>query len=73
LTTRPARIHLCTEVRNDAGLAGSPSAALAVLSASPLVAESVALLDGGDQAYPRMPAAIGVARRRIDLEAHAFS
>jgi len=35
--------------------------------------ESVALLDGGGQAYPRMLAAIEGAARRIDLEVYAFT
>jgi cardiolipin synthase len=35
--------------------------------------ESVELLEGGDQAYPRMLEAIGSARRRIHLEVYAFA
>lgn len=35
--------------------------------------ESVALLDGGLAAYPRMLAAIGAARDRIHLEVYAFT
>ena len=37
------------------------------------VAESVALLDGGKQAYPRMLLAIEQARRTVHLEAYAFA
>jgi len=37
------------------------------------VPESVALLDGGGQAYPRMLAAIADARRSIHLEVYAFA
>ena len=36
-------------------------------------AESVDLLDGGGQAYPRMLAAIARARRSIHLEVYAFA
>jgi cardiolipin synthase len=35
--------------------------------------ESVALLDGGDQAYPRMLGAIARARKTVQLEVYAFS
>ena len=37
------------------------------------VPESVALLDGGGQAYPRMLAAIARARRSVHLEVYAFA
>jgi cardiolipin synthase len=33
---------------------------------------SIALLDGGDSAYPRMLQALGQARRRVHLEIYAF-
>ena len=35
--------------------------------------ESVELLDGGEQAYPRMLQAIARARRSVHLEAYAFA
>jgi cardiolipin synthase len=35
--------------------------------------ESVALLDGGDQAYPRMLRAIDLAKRTVRLEVYAFA
>ncbi len=35
--------------------------------------ESIELLDGGAQAYPRMLAAIAQARRSVDLEVYAFA
>lgn len=35
--------------------------------------ERISLLDGGDQAYPRMLDAIGLARSSIHLEVYAFS
>src|SRR5260370_42079048 len=37
------------------------------------VAESVELLDGGEQAYPRMLAAIEAATRSVHLEVYAFA
>jgi cardiolipin synthase len=36
-------------------------------------AESVSLLDGGEQAYPRMLRAIAGARRTVHLEVYAFA
>jgi cardiolipin synthase len=35
--------------------------------------ESVELLDGGDEAYPRMLSAIAHARRSVDLEVYSFA
>ncbi len=40
---------------------------------APSAPESVDLLEGGDQAYPRMLEAIGSARRRVHLEVYAFA
>ena len=37
------------------------------------VAESVELLDGGGQAYPRMLLAIAHARRSVHLEVYGFA
>lgn len=54
-------------------LAESPSVVLKVEGGSPPVSESVALLDGGAQAYPRMLLAIAQARRSVELEVYAFS
>ncbi len=48
---------------------GGPAAAVAAAS----VVETVRLLDGGDQAYPRMLAAIGRAGRSVRLEVYAFA
>lgn len=47
--------------------------ALKVETRASLNRESVALLDGGQQAYPRMLSAILQARSSIDLEVYAFS
>ncbi|MCX4239228.1 phospholipase D-like domain-containing protein [Paraliomyxa miuraensis] len=49
------------------------SVALAVEVPSASTKESVELLDGGDQAYPRMLSAIAHARRSVDLEVYAFA
>jgi cardiolipin synthase A/B len=46
---------------------------LAIQDTVPVVPESVDLLDGGGQAYPRMLLAIGIARRSIYLEVYAFA
>jgi cardiolipin synthase A/B len=40
---------------------------------APTPPESVVLLDGGEQAYPRMLAAIALAQRSIHLEIYAFA
>ncbi len=46
---------------------------IADVGGSPAPDESVELLDGGAQAYPRMLLAIGGARRAIHLEVYAFA
>ncbi|MBI2571974.1 MAG: cardiolipin synthase B [Candidatus Schekmanbacteria bacterium] len=50
-----------------------PSVALTVDGGLVAAAESVELLDGGAQAYPRMLLAIARARRTVHLEVYAFA
>jgi cardiolipin synthase len=54
---------------------GMPTASVVLEVEVPSVSakESVELLDGGDQAYPRMLSAIAHARRSVDLEVYAFA
>jgi cardiolipin synthase len=58
-----------------AGAAGAapPAAGPAILAPASSAREAVALLDGGDQAYPRMLQAIAGARRSVHLEVYAFA
>jgi cardiolipin synthase len=50
-----------------------PSAALTAGGPASSAPESLELLDGGDQAYPRMLQAIALARRSVDLEVYTFA
>jgi cardiolipin synthase len=59
-------------VRWSEGLPAA-SVALTVHRRSPSAPESVELLDGGKQAYPRMLLAIAGARRSVHLEVYAFA
>lgn len=54
---------------------GSPTASLALTAKafSAGAPESVELLDGGDEAYPRMLLAIARAQRSVHLEVYAFA
>lgn len=54
-------------------VAAAPHALLAPGDRSELALESVDLLDGGQQAYPRMLAAIAGARRSVHLEVYGFA
>jgi cardiolipin synthase A/B len=56
----------------DPDLRGTSSALTADSSAAS-APESVELLDGGAQAYPRMLQAIGLARRSVHLEVYTFA
>lgn len=58
-----------------APVAGDPSAASIVLTIPRQAAapESVVMLDGGGEAYPRMLEAIARARRSVHLEVYAFA
>lgn len=65
---RPALQALAIPTRDaDATLVFAPR------HASPGVPESVELLDGGEQAYPRMLAAIASAIRTVHLQVYAFA
>jgi cardiolipin synthase len=52
---------------------GDATLVLAAADVSPAVPESVELLDGGEQAYPRMLAAIASAMRTVHLQVYAFA
>jgi cardiolipin synthase len=68
--------HSCQSVKNDVvhPSEGLPAASVALTFAShpASVPESVKLLDGGAQAYPRMLLAIARAKRNVHLEVYAF-
>jgi len=68
--------HPCQSVKNDVVHPGeglpAASVALTVASHPASVPESVKLLDGGAQAYPRMLLAIARAKRNVHLEVYAF-
>jgi len=54
-------------------VAPASSVALAIEGRSTAAPESVALLDGGEQAYPRMLQAIAHAQSQVYLEVYAFA
>lgn len=53
--------------------AGGPAVALSIVATGDVAPETVELLDGGGQAYPRMLGAIAAARHSIHLEVYAFA